>query len=225
MNQDIKIEALENLKRDIVFGFNSEEELFESIRELFYDYDDFDEDWLHSEISTRFEAHQNQSLTWQKPTDFERLVKVFDQLNKEKIVSLHKAGYTRQDAEGDCHDVIEDLKAMEIKAKGYCYYHAQDLERAIAEEAMLFIGYDSTEQNDEKAREVANTIISTLQNNGFETKWNGSLNSRIEIKNINWQKAYDEIDYNYSRVISVFEDNHISIKEVAVKKKPFWKFW
>ncbi|WP_299890231.1 hypothetical protein [uncultured Lacinutrix sp.] len=224
MKQKVKTEAIEHLERDILFGFESKDDLFESISELFYNEDDFDNDWFKTEIEKRFSSHLKSSENWKKPTDFERLVKVFDQLNKEKIVSLHKAGHTRQDSEEDCREIIEELEAIGIKAKGYCYYHSQDLERAIEDNGMLFIGYDSNEQNDGIAFEIANRIIELLKENGFKTEWNGSLDTRIEIKSIVWKKAYDNTDYNYSRVFSIIEKYHTPTKKVE-KKKPFWKFW
>ena len=152
---------------------------------------------------------------------------LFDELNKDGIVSLHKAGYTRQDGEGDCMAIIEELEALEIKTKGYCYYHTQDLERAIGEEKMLFIGYDSYNREDELAKEVAHKIVETLKQHGLHPKWNGSLDSRIEILNLDWKKTVDNIDYNYDRVFSILKSNsNIKTTDVKTDKpKPFWKFW
>lgn len=227
MNQEIKEEILEQLKKDILFGFENEKELFESINDMFYDYEELDTNWLKKEIDLRLKTHQTESLKWEKPTDFERLAKSFNELNKEGIVSLHKAGYTRQDAEGDCLEIIDELKNIGILAKGYCYYHTQDLERAIGQEKTLFIGYDSHNQNDELAMEVAKKIVDVLKKNGFTIKWNNSLDTRIEISEINWKKTVDNIDYNYNQVFDLME-KHYKINNVQTKnhsKKPFWKFW
>ena len=194
---------------------------------MFYDEDDFDENWLKREIEIRLKKHQTESLNWEKPTDFERLVKTFDELIKEKIVSLHRAGYTRQDGESDCSEIIDELKAIGINAKGYCFYHTQDLERAIGEEKMLFIGFDSYNREDELAKEVAKKIVEVLKKNEFNVKWNGSLDTRIEILDINWKKAVDNVDYNYGRVFEIMEKYNKQNKMEAKtnNKKPFWKFW
>lgn len=227
MNQEIKDEAIEQLEKDILFGFENGEDLLESISDMFYDEEAFDTDWLKKEIEIRLKKHKTESHTWEKPTDFEKLVNSFDELNKEGIVSLHKAGYTRQDGESDCSEIIEELKAIGIRPKGYCYYHTQDLERAIGEEKMLFIGYDSYNRDDKLAIEVAEKIVESLKKNGFNVKWNSSLETRIEILDINWKKTVDTMDYNYSRVFEIMEKYH-KIKDAKVKngeKKPFWKFW
>tara|TARA_R110002049_G_scaffold165571_3_gene331465 strand:+ start:61 stop:744 length:684 start_codon:yes stop_codon:yes gene_type:complete len=227
MKQEIKDEAIEQLEKDILFGFENGDDLLESISEMFYDESDFDKEWLKQEIDIRLKKHQTESLKWEKPTDFDRLVKSFDELNKNKIVSLHRAGYTKSDGEEDCSEIIAELKELGINAKGYCYYHTQDLERAIGEEKMLFIGFDSYNRNDDLAKEVAEKIISVLTDNGFSTKWNGSIDTRIEILNINWKKTVDNIDYNYGRVFEIIEKHHKpENNDVEEKnKKPFWKIW
>lgn len=222
MKPEIKKEAIEQLEKDILFGFESEEEIFEGICDLFYD-EELDENWLKKEINERFEKHQRLSLTWEKPTDFDKLVKTFDQLNKEKIVALHNAGFTKQDGRDDCLEVIDELKAIGIQAKGYCFYHSQDIERVLINKN-LFIGFDSYNQDDELAKQVAEKIVEVLKTNGFIVKWNRSIETRIEIQNVVWQKAYDTIEYNYDRVFRILENTKKPNLNLN-KKKPFWKFW
>ncbi|WP_299363280.1 hypothetical protein [Winogradskyella sp.] len=226
MKENIKAEVVEQLRKDISFGFYDSNELFENIVDMFYDIENFDKNWLKDEIESRLAKHEDQSQYWEKPTDFERLKDAFDQLNEKGIVSLHKAGYTRQDAENDCLEMIDELKAIGINAKGYCYYHTQDLERVLGEEKMLFLGYDSYNGEDELAKQVAQEIVDILKHNGFNVKWNGSLNSRIEVLDINWRKTIDGIDYNYDRIFKIMRNNP-EIKDKNGKKdpKPFWKFW
>jgi hypothetical protein len=219
MTDDIKNEALEQLELDIKFGFENEDELFESIREMFYNEDDFDEDWLRKTISEKYNQHQKDSLTWTRPNDFDRLAKSFDQLINDKIVCLHKAGYTKQDGEGDCIETIEKLNRLGIKAIGFCYYHSQDLARTVDKEIRnLYLGFDSPTQDDNEALQVANKIVSTLKENSFEISWTGTVDQRIEIKNINWQKIPDNENWGSKRVVNI-------LTKTNNDKKPFWKFW
>ena len=62
MKQEIKNEAIEQLEKDILFGFENGEELMESISELFYDEEDFDQDWLKTEIETRLKKLDSADL-------------------------------------------------------------------------------------------------------------------------------------------------------------------
>jgi hypothetical protein len=218
MTQDIKNEALEQLELDIKFGFENEEELFNSIREMFYDEEDFDDDWLRQIIAEKYKQHQQDSLNWTKPTDFDRLAKTFDQLIREKIVCLHKAGYTKQDGEGDCMETIEKLNELGIKTIGFCYYHSQDLAKTIDKDIRnLYLGFDSPTQDDNEALQVANKIVSTLKENNFEVSWTGTVDERIKIKNINWQKIADNENWGADRVIKILTENKND-------KNPFWKF-
>lgn len=219
MTEDIKSEAIEQLELDIKFGFENEAQLYQSIRDMFYNVDDFDEDWLRQEIAVRYRHHQEASLAWSKPTDFDRLVISFDQLIREKIICLHKAGYTRQDAIEDCVEVVERLSEMGIKAMGYCYYHAQDLARIVEGDSRdLYLGFDSATQNADEALKVAERIVAVLRENSFEVDWMGSADSRIEVKNVNWRKIPDNQSWAADRVIGILEQDNSS-------KKPFWKFW
>lgn len=224
MKSEIKEEAIEQLKKDVLFGFEDDSELFEGIREMFYDEEHFDEKWLKEEISRRLKEHLKESKHWDSPTDFNKLVKVFDQLVNEKIVSLHKAGYTRQDGEDDCLEIIEELKLIGVEAKGYCYYHTQDLERAIQKDGGLLIGFGSFNQNDKLTKKIAERIVELLEQNNFSIEWSGSIDTRINITTIDWKKIPDEIDYNYGRVFEILGKKKIS-DQVKKKEKPFWKFW
>ena len=201
MEQSIKDEAIEQLDKDIVFGFDDKEDLLMGISDMFYNVDNFDKKWLKNEIKIRLKEHKLVSKKWEYPTDFDRLLKAFDSLNAKGIVALHKAGYTKQDAQDDSLDMIMRLKKKGIEAKGFCYYHTQDLERVISEDKNLFIGYDSYNHNDTLAKEIADEIAKTLKLNGLKVKWNGSIESRIEIVDMDWKKRVDGIDYNQKKRI------------------------
>ena len=133
MDEELKEEALELLELQVLFGFDTVTEIYESICELFEEEKGLDTEWLQQELEKAYAQKIQESKSWEAPTDFQKLLRVFDQLNKEGIVSLHCAGYTRQDGEGDCHDVIHELQKRGLQPKGYCYYHAQDLARAVGE--------------------------------------------------------------------------------------------
>lgn len=219
MTQEIKNEALEQLELDVKFGFDDEETIFERIREMFYDEEDFDEAWLRASISERYKQHQQESVTWSHPTDFEKIATAFDQLIADKIVCLHKAGYTRQDAEGDCMEVIEQLAEAGVQTLGYCYYHEQDLGRvADADGGGLLLGFDSATQDDSQALQVANKIVEAMTRQGFKINWNGTVDQRIEVLNVRWQKIPDAQPWDGERVMR-------ALANTGEGKKPFWKLW
>ncbi len=205
MDQEIKDEAQEQVRKDVLMGFDTKEEIFEGVMDMFYDNDDFDEAWLTAVIDDAYAQHQAESKRWTTPTDFDRLVKVFDQLMTQQIVCLHKAGYTRQDAMHDCMEVVNALAQYGVNALGYCYYHTQDVERVIDPETKnLLLGFDSSDSDEEKALAVGVLIAEILEDEGFEFAWNGTINQRIEIKNLNWQKVPTDEDYGLQRNLRLF---------------------
>jgi hypothetical protein len=219
MIDEIKQEAIEQVELDIKFGFENEQQLFESIRDMFYQEEDFDDDWLMTVIAERYKQHQEQSATWTHPTDFDRLANTFDALILEGIVCLHKAGYTKSDGIEDCMYTIAQLVERDIKAAGFCYYHAQDLGRAVdPQERNLFLGFDSPTQDDVETIRVGKRIVEKLKQNGFEVDWPETVEQRIEIKNIDWKKVPDNQDWGQGRVIQLLSERKTS-------KRPFWKFW
>ena len=218
MEEKLKEEILDELEDMVLFGFDNQEELFENIKDMFYD-EELDNAWLMSNITERMAKHLEESSHWQEPTDFQKLLSVFDQLNREGIVSLHNPAYMRSDAEFDCVEMMNELEQMGVKVKGYCYYHTQDLGRAIQKNGNLMLGYDSKNEVDEIALEVANRITELLTQKGFSVDWNGSVDTRIEITTIDWKKVPDGVDYNYGHIFELLG------KKPKTSKKPFWKFW
>jgi hypothetical protein len=221
MTEEIRQEALAQIDLDIKFGFEGEQQLFDGIRDMFYEEEDFDEDWLQEVISQKFQQHRLDSHTWSHPTDFERLVKAFDELiSEEMVVCLHNAGHTKSDGEEDCLETIERLGALGVKAKGFCYYHSQDLARAIDPGGThsLCIRFDSATHDDSEALTVANRIVDKLKKHGFEVVWTGTVDQCIEITKINWQKVPDEQEWGGERVLRI-------LARTQKDKKPFWKFW
>lgn len=166
------------------------------------------EDWVQEHIRQAYKAHEEESRTWTHPTDTERLHAAFDSLCKQKILSLHNAGYTQSDAIYDVQDTWKDLEDNDIKPIGYCYYHGQDLERVI-ETGKLCIGfYGEKEKNDKEAILIGNKVAEALRKEGFTVEWNGSASKRIEIPGFNWQNVFTceedvEDKWSYDRVLKL----------------------
>ena len=116
-------------------------------------------------------------------------------------------------------ETIERLDEIGIKAIGFCYYHTQDLARAVDPATRnLYLGFDSPTQDDSQAIFVARQIIDKLRMKGFEVFWPETVDQRIELKNIEWKKVPDEQEWGSERVIQI-------LTNVSKKKRPYWKFW
>lgn len=195
-------------------GFLSLNDIIEETQEIVEDEgweNEIDEQWLKESITREYEKHLANSKTWQHPTDTDRLHKVFDGIIKQNIVALHNAGFTQSDALFDVQDVWQDLEDEGTQPVGYCYYHGQDLERAI-EDGVLCIGYyGAKENNDKEAILIGNKIATALREEGFDVNWNAAASKRIEIKNFNWQNVFtsdEEVEdkWGYDRTITLMTE-------------------
>ena len=203
MTQNLKAEVSEEIQVYVLMGFDNKEEIFDSITDMFYT-EELDEDWLKTVIDSKYDKHQLESLQWEKPTDFDRLVSSFDSLINQKIVCLHVSGPTRQDGIYNCEELIKELRKNGFEPMGYCFYHMQDLERAVEPESRnLYLGFDSAVQDDDEALVVGNMICKALSQNGLAYLWNNTVDERILIENLNWQKVPDDEDYGEKRVLKI----------------------
>ncbi|MCS4224567.1 DUF6891 domain-containing protein [Sphingobacterium sp. BIGb0165] len=208
-NEQLKKDVLEFIEQEVKFGFDHKRDILEAVWTAgFEDEDQLDEAWLKHIITLLYNAHQEESIEWKKPNDVDRLAKIFDELNQDKIIALHKAGYTKQDGYSDVREVVHLLKTQNIAPLGYCFYHMQDLERAISPSSKnLFLAFDDIHQNTENAILIGQKIVKKLQENGFAVEWNGTIEQRIEIKNINWQKVPDNQSWGITRAMEYLQKN------------------
>jgi hypothetical protein len=197
-------EISKQVEQHVQFGFDTKEEIFGAL--WFYEWGNSEHEQLRKVIDEKYEAHQTESLAWKSPTDFDRLSKAFDGLIKTKIVCLHKAGYTQSDSTTDCWEAVHALEKVEVNAIDYCFYHTQDLIGAIDPHSRSFyLSFGSCDDHDGAKIDIAKRVIGVLSENGLDVYWDGSLNTKIEIKNIDWKKAVDGQNWKMSRVMKILE--------------------
>lgn len=102
-----------------------------------------------------------------------------------------------------------------IKAKGYCYYHWQDVERVI-DDGHLYIGFGDFNKNDKAALEIGNQVATILESQGFRLNWGKTVETRIEITNIKWQKRFGNDNCSYDRAKILLNNT----KKFSDKKVP-----
>ena len=169
-------------------GFYDKEDIFANVEDYLYEIS-FDHDWVRQQIDNAYVDRKKEQSTWPSVTDFDKLVQAFDELNAIGIVALHNAGMTKQDGEGEVIEVYKELLKKGIKTKGFCYYHWQDVERAVYD-SHLFIGFGDFNNNEQDALEIGKLVATTIGSKGFKINWDETAKARIEITNIKWQKRF-----------------------------------
>ena len=77
---------------------------------------------------------------------------------------------------------------------GYCFYHEQDLARAIVpENPSLMLAFQKIDNSDDKTTiEIGRKIVEVLKRNEFKINWDETATRKIEIVDFAWKKLYNE---------------------------------
>ena len=147
--------------------------------------EDCDETKLKRLASEEFLKKKESETSWPNTTDCERLDSLFIDLNGLGIISLQNAGYTMSDGFDDVGEVLDSLERN--KVKGYCFYHGQDLERAVVDGGVM-LAFGDLDAVDEQKIVVGNLITEVIRKHKFEYEWDGTANTRINISPLKWQR-------------------------------------
>lgn len=184
--------------KQIRMGFKSVERLNEYITEILQ-YEDLEEEidatWIRQQIENEYAKQMNLAINdWGYPTDPILLAQAFDKLRSLGIIAIHNAGYTTSHGEADVIELESALREHGIQSKGYCFYHEQDLERALdANHPELPLTFQKVDNSDPAVTaEIGHTIVDILRTNGLNANWSGDINEKITISPILWNKVYEE---------------------------------
>ena len=183
----------------IKIGFYSDDEILEIIDDEFIE-EDISKDLISNLL---LENKENLEELKEDSDDFIKLSKAFDDLTKEKIISIHNAGYDIEEGIQDSFELFTHLKNNKYEPIGFCFYTFEDIEIAIDENA-LNIAFGDFEYDEKKGLEIAKKIVKTLKDYGFEINWAESVDEIIEIENFNWKKKYDGKDYSMDGALEDF---------------------
>lgn len=187
----------ESIFNQVRMGFLPIDEIKENIIEEIEDNefeDEISEEWASEKIDEEYQKLLEESKNWKTPTDTEKLINAFDELCDQNIIALHNAGYTTSDGEDEVIEVERELRENDVVSDGYCFYHEQDLARAIViENPGLYISFQKVDNSDEATTiAVGKKVAEVLRNNGFQVNWDESARTKIEIPGFRWQKIFDE---------------------------------
>ena len=183
----------------IKIGFYSDDEILEIID------DEFIEENISKDLISKIllENKENSVESTEDSDDFIRLRDAFIDLSKEKIISIHNAGYDIEEGIQDSFELFTHLRNNKYGPIGFCFYTFEDIENAIEDNA-LNIAFGDFEYDEEKGLEIAKKIVKTLKGYGFEINWGQSVDEIIEIENFNWKKQYDGKDYSMDGALEDF---------------------
>ena len=168
-------------------GFEDAERIVEIIVDEMYEPGDLDEGEVQAFVAQCYAALEHAKRSWPRVTDCDRLDQAFDQLELQGVVCLQNAGYTQSDGYSD---IREELRARTDAERfiGYCFYHGQDLDRAVRGGGLLLaFGPLDAAQEHSLGLEVGQRVMRALAASGLHAQWNGSFEERISMPVFDWK--------------------------------------
>lgn len=201
---------LEMITTKVNMGFDDADFIKEMAKDTAQDeemHKSVSDSWIDKTVDQKVSEQLEASKSWPSPTDPEKLAMAFNELCKSKIIALHLAGFTTSDGERDIVEIEQDLRSRGVISDGYCFYHEQDLQRAVdPAQKNLMIAFQKIDNNDDYVTVAIGLIVSDkLRKYGFKVNWNESVNQKIKIEDINWQKVYKTEDeqFDHERVVNL----------------------
>ena len=85
------------------------------------------------------------------------------------------------------HEVEVAAESDRGKVKGYCFYHAQDVERALDGYGLL-LAYGDMAGTASGKRAIGELVKAELERQGLIVEWDGDHGKRLDLPRIVWQR-------------------------------------
>ena len=169
-------------------GFYGRQRLIEVFTEEMYAPGELDANDVVSAIDAQFAEYEKEKLTYPATTDCDRLDVAFAKMNERGVIAIQNAGYTQSDGYDDVGEVYSQHSEKE-SILGYCFYHGQDLERAISGDGLYFAFGPVDPANEQTVGvDVGEIVREELENAGLSVDWDGTFEKRLSVPKLNWQK-------------------------------------
>ncbi|WP_146848433.1 DUF6891 domain-containing protein [Brevifollis gellanilyticus] len=166
-------------------GFYDRDEVDSMIDDILEE--DAHEEQLRGAVGPEFAKKQEAEKTWPAQTDCDRLDAAFRALEQRGVLGLQNAGYTMSDGHQDAFEILSARPGH--KYIGYCFYHGQDLERAVCGGGLM-IAFDHLDKASPEKIKIGMALKEELERVGFVLEWSGSSEQRIHIPAIEWRRRY-----------------------------------
>jgi len=189
---DLETHMLERIRYWVWSGFCSEEQVQDRLADMIEDEagedadESVDEDMLQAAVTEAFDKKAAAEESWPAKTDCDKLNAVFKQLDDDGICAVHDAGYTMSEGYADVAEALHERGGL-ANYSGYCFYHGQDVERAVDGHG-LSLAFGDLDDDKAKTLRIGRAIAGALREAGFVVEWNESGETRIDLPKIDWKR-------------------------------------
>ncbi|WP_299462264.1 hypothetical protein, partial [uncultured Gimesia sp.] len=172
MVSKLDAELLSEIDWHVRAGFYDKADLMRIFCEEMYAPGDLDETLVSAKIDSQLAALEEKKKTWPAVTDCDRLNLAFAGMEKRGLIALQNAGNTQTDGYEIFEYCLEEEHPQPETVIGYCFYHNQDLERAVAgDDLYLAFGPRDSKVEETKRLEVGNIVREELERAGLQVEW------------------------------------------------------
>lgn len=181
-------ETREEISALVRSGFYNKDRLMDIFCEEMYAPGELEPNDVSVALDSEFTKWEAEKHTWPDVTDCDRLDSAFAAMNKRGIVAMQNAGYTQSDGFDDFREAYEN-HPNKSSVLGYCFYHGQDLERAVRG-AGLFLAFGPVNPSEEETKGplIGNIVREELEHAGLRVEWDGTFNKRLSVPELVWQR-------------------------------------
>jgi hypothetical protein len=157
------------------------------VRDHFGELDDAGKTWLFVVILSEFETKRKAEETWPTVTDFDRLDRAFSSLEAIGMIALHRAGFDQSEGLEEVENAYHKSGGKNSGYAGHCFYTEQDQESAL-DGSGLYISFGHLTGTDANALKVGKMLRGSLEREGFNVEWDGTVKSRLFIRKFQYQR-------------------------------------
>lgn len=137
-------------------------------------------------VDLALQVHYEDQRTWQGITDCDRIDEAFATLDRHGIIARQHFSCCQSCGHTEINTVIEQVQQIR-EVRGYVFFHRLDTESAM-ENGYFYLAYGSLSGKERESMQIADTVLTVLQNAGLNATWNGWVRSRVCINDVVWQR-------------------------------------
>lgn len=184
----METEARTLIRTFVRAGFETEPRIVEILCEEAYEPGELDRREVEEAVAEEIARVRREQQTWPPTTDSDRLSRAFEGIRRGGVIALENAGYTQSEGFEDIQQAYSASRNPDAVV-GYCFYHGQDLERAVAGGGLyLAFGPMDADREETEGPRVGRLIVEELARNGLTAEWNGTFKQRIRNPRLDWKK-------------------------------------
>lgn len=125
---------------------------------------------------------------WPEDTDCDRLDRAFAALHEQGVCAVQWAGDTLDEGLASVGDQINADGVPQGRYTGYCFFHSQDMDHALDGEGLMLAFGPVDAETEADAVRIGRRVCEALQREGLRTEWDGTVEHRIAVPSLRWQR-------------------------------------